>query len=228
MSAPQLIIFDCDGVLVDSEILAAEVQAELLTDTGYPIEAAEMAERFAGLTWQDTLLTIERESQLPLSASLLDKSEKLLDEKLKNEVQLVDDIAEVIEALQFPKCICSNSSSARLELMLKRVGLYDSFAPNIFSAREVGSKKNKPAPDIFLYAAKKFDVDPKNVMVIEDSTHGVQGAHAAGMRVIGFTGASHTYYTHADKLMEAGAETVISRHKDLPAVIEALSSWSDF
>ncbi len=227
MSAPQLIIFDCDGVLVDSEIIAAEVQAELLSDAGYPMEAAELAERFAGLTWQDILLTIERESQLPLSASLMDKAEKLLDQKLKNEVQIIDDIAEVVDALHLPKCICSNSTSRRLEMMLKRVELYDSFAPNIFSAREVGTKKNKPAPDVFLYAAKKFDVAPENVMVIEDSTHGVQGARAAGMRVIGFTGASHTYYTHADKLMEAGAETVISRHKDLPAVIEALSSWSD-
>ncbi|MFC0245175.1 HAD family hydrolase [Falsochrobactrum ovis] len=227
MVTPSLIIFDCDGVLVDSEVIAAEVDSVLLTEAGYPISAEEVGERFAGLTWQDILLTVEREAGIPISASLLDKSEKILDERLKNEVQAVEDIAETVSALNLPKCICSNSSSARLELMLKRVELYDLFAPHIFSAKEVGTKKTKPAPDVFLYAAKKFDVDPANVIVIEDSAHGIQGARAAGMRVIGFTGGAHTYAGHADKLTDAGAETVIHRHRDLQSVIEALSIWTD-
>lgn len=227
MVTPSLIIFDCDGVLVDSEIIAAEVDSALLTEAGFPISAEEVGERFAGLTWQDILLTVEREAGIPISASLLDKSEKILDERLKNEVQAVEDIAEVVSALKLPKCICSNSSSARLELMLKRVELYDLFAPHIFSAKEVGTKKTKPAPDVFLYAAKKFDVDPANVIVIEDSAHGIHGARAAGMRVIGFTGGAHTYPGHADKLTDAGAETVIHRHMDLQNVIEALSIWTD-
>lgn len=227
MAAPSLIIFDCDGVLVDSEIIAAEVESVLLTEAGFPISADELAERFAGLTWQDILLTVEREAGIALSASLIDKSESILDERLKNEVQAVDDIVEVVSALKLPKCICSNSTSARLEMMLKRVELYDLFAPNIFSAKEVGTKKTKPAPDVFLYAAKHFGVDPRNVIVIEDSVHGIQGARAAGMRVIGFTGGAHTYPGHADRLTDAGAETVIHRHKDLPSVIEALSIWTD-
>ncbi len=227
MAAPSLIIFDCDGVLVDSEIIAAEVDAALLTEAGYPISAEDMAERFAGLTWQDILLSVEREAGIPLSASLLDKSEKLLDERLKNEVQAVEDIVEVVSALKLPKCICSNSSSERLKLMLERVGLYELFAPHIFSAKEVGAKKTKPAPDVFLYAAQQFGVDPKDAIVIEDSVHGIHGARAAGMRVIGFTGGAHTYPGHADKLTDAGAETVIHRHKDLAGVIEALSIWTD-
>lgn len=227
MAAPSLIIFDCDGVLVDSEIIAAEVDAVLLTEAGYPIEVEDMIERFAGLTWQDTLLTVEREAGIPLSATLLEKSEKLLDERLKNEVQAVEDIAEVVASLQYPKCICSNSTTERLELMLKRTGLYDLFAPHIFSAREVGTKKTKPAPDVFLYAAKQFGADPADAIVIEDSVHGIHGARAAGMRVIGFTGGAHTYPGHADRLTDAGAETVIRRHKDLPGVIEALSVWTD-
>ncbi|ENT02757.1 HAD hydrolase, family IA [Brucella sp. 56/94] len=178
MAAPSLIIFDCDGVLVDSEIIAAEVESALLTESGYPIAADEMAERFAGLTWQDILLTVEREAGIPLSASLLDKSERILDEKLKNEVNAVEDIVEVVSALKLPKCICSNSTSLRLENMLKRVGLYELFAPNIFSAKEVGSGKTKPAPDVFLHAARHFGVDPANVLVIEDSVHGVHGARS--------------------------------------------------
>lgn len=227
MAAPSLIIFDCDGVLVDSEIIAAEVESTLLTEAGYAIEAADLAERFAGLTWQDILLSVEREAGIPLSASLLDKSEQVLDERLKNEVQSVEDIVEVVSALKLPKCICSNSSSARLEMMLKRVGLYELFAPHIFSAKEVGTKKTKPAPDVFLHAAQQFGVDPQDVIVIEDSVHGIHGARAAGMRVIGFTGGAHSYPGHADKLTDAGAETVIHRHKDLASVIEALSIWTD-
>ncbi len=227
MKAPALIVFDCDGVLVDSEIIAAEVESALLTEAGYPISVEEMGERFAGLTWHDILLSVEREAGIPLSATLFDKSEKILDERLANEVQALDGAAEAISKLKLPKCICSNSSSARLETMLKRVELYDFFTPNIFSAKEVGTKKTKPAPDVFLYAAQKMGVDPADAVVIEDSGHGVQAARAAGMRVIGFTGAAHSYPGHADRLTEAGAETVIRRFSDLPGMIEALSVWTD-
>ncbi|MFK4824160.1 HAD family hydrolase [Paenochrobactrum sp. BZR 588] len=227
MSAPKLIIFDCDGVLVDSEIIAAQVQAELLTDAGYEVSAEEMAERFAGLTWKNTLLEVERQSGLPFSASLLDKVNVELDDRLRNEVQIIDDIEDVISALQYPFCIGSNSSMERLKITLNRTGLYDRFAPHIFSAPEVGTKKSKPAPDVFLYAAQQFTVAPKDVIVVEDSTHGVQAARSAGMRVIGFTGGAHSYPGHADQLTEEGAETVINRHKDLLATVEALSIWSD-
>src|SRR5690606_22689049 len=113
MAAPSLIIFDCDGVLVDSEIIAAEVESALLTEAGYQIAADEMAERFAGLTWQDILLTVEREAGIPLSASLLDRSETSLDERLEIEVHAVEDIVEVVSALRLPKCVCSNSAGHR-------------------------------------------------------------------------------------------------------------------
>ncbi|MGU3574706.1 HAD family hydrolase [Brucellaceae bacterium C25G] len=227
MSAPKLIIFDCDGVLVDSEIISAQVQAELLTDAGYEVSAEEMAERFAGMTWKATLLEVERQSGLPLSASLLDKVNTELDKRLKNEVQIMDDIEDVVAALPYPFCIGSNSSMARLKITLNRTGLYDRFAPHIFSAPEVGTKKSKPSPDVFLYAAEQFGVDPKDVIVVEDSIHGVHAARSAGMRVIGYTGGAHSYPGHADQLTDAGAETVISRHKDLLPTIEALSVWSD-
>ncbi|PYE90621.1 HAD family hydrolase [Phyllobacterium leguminum] len=227
MAAPELIIFDCDGVLVDSEIIAAQVESELLTDAGYPIAPDEISERFSGLTWPDILMLVEREAGIPLSASLIEKSDRILDERLATEVEAIEGIAKAVSALKLPKCICSNSSSKRLDLMLKRTGLYDLFAPDIFAAREVGTKKGKPAPDVFLYAAEKFGADPKKTIVLEDSVHGVHAAHAAGMRVIGFTGGGHTYPGHADRLTEAGAETVINRHKDLPAMIEAMAVWSE-
>jgi HAD superfamily hydrolase (TIGR01509 family) len=227
MDGFDLIIFDCDGVLVDSEIIAAEVESRLLTEAGYPIGVEEMGERFAGMTWQNILLTVEREASIPLSASLLDKSEKLLDDRLAREVKVIDGVKFALSRLRRPYCICSNSASHRLELMLSKVGLKDIFAPHVYSAKDLGPDRVKPKPDIFLHGAKQFGADPARTLVIEDSVHGINGARAAGMRVVGFTGASHTYPSHADRLTDAGAETVISRMIDLPGVIAALAEWQE-
>ena len=225
MDGFDLIIFDCDGVLVDSEIIAADVESTLLTQAGYPISIEEMGERFAGMTWQNILLQVEREASIPISASLLDKSEKLLDMRLEKEVQAIAGVEAALARLDLKRCICSNSSSARLDMMLGKVGLGRLFAPNIFSAKDLGADRVKPKPDIFLHGAKQMGVPTNRAVVVEDSVHGVHAARAAGMRVIGFTGASHTYPAHADKLTEAGAETVISRMIDLPGVVAALAEW---
>ena len=226
MSSFELTIFDCDGVLVDSEIIAAKVESKLLTDAGYPISIEEMGERFAGMTWKNILLTIEKEIDIPLSASLIDKSEQLLDQKLAREVKAIEAVPFALARLKGPRCICSNSSAHRLDMMLTKVGLKESFAPHIYSAKDLGPDRVKPKPDIFLHAAQQFGVDPSKCVVVEDSVHGVHAARTAGMRVIGFTGASHTYPSHADKLTDAGAETVIARMNDLPAVIAAMESWA--
>ena len=225
MSGFDLIIFDCDGVLVDSEIIAAQVESRLLTETGYPISVEEMGERFAGMTWRNILLQVEKEVDIPLSASLLDKSEKLLDQRLERDVKVIEGVKLALSRISTQACICSNSSSHRLDMMLTKVGLKPYFAPHIFSAKDLGPDKVKPRPDIFLHALETFKVSPSRAVVVEDSVHGIHGAVAAGCRVIGFTGASHTYPSHADRLTDAGAETVISRMSDLPATIAALGEW---
>ena len=225
MSGFDLIIFDCDGVLVDSEIIAAQVESRLLTEAGYPISVEEMGERFAGMTWKNILLQVEQEADIPLSASLLDKSEKLLDQRLERSIKIIDGVKFALARLTTQRCICSNSSSQRLDMMLTKVGLKPYFENHIYSAKDLGPDRVKPKPDIFLHGAKQFGVEPDRCLVIEDSTHGVHGARTAGMRVVGFTGASHTYPSHADRLTDAGAETVISRMSDLPAVIAALGEW---
>ena len=227
MEGFDLIIFDCDGVLVDSEIIAAEVESKLLTEAGYPIGVEEMGERFAGMTWQNILLTIEREAAIPLSASLLDKSEKLLDARLARDVKVIDGVKFALSRLRKPYCICSNSSSHRLDMMLSKVGLKEIFAPHIFSAKDLGPDRVKPKPDIFLHGAAQFGADPARTLVVEDSVHGITGDRAAGMRVVGFPGASHSDPSHADRLTEAGAETVISRMSELPDVIAALAEWQE-
>ncbi|MCR5858751.1 HAD family phosphatase [Mesorhizobium sp. J428] len=227
MPQPDLVIFDCDGVLVDSEVIAARVDAELITAAGFPIEAEEVAERFAGLTFHDILLEVEKLSAVPLQASLIDEERKLLDARIAREIRAIDGAREAVARVEAPRCICSNSTLDRLDMMLTKTGLKPLFGDRIFSSRAIPEARPKPAPDVFLYAAKMLNADPENTFVLEDSVHGVHAARAAGMRVIGFTGASHSYPGHADRLTEAGAETVIRRLADFQTVLAALSEWAE-
>ncbi|WP_375610091.1 MULTISPECIES: HAD family hydrolase [unclassified Bartonella] len=224
-----LIIFDCDGVLVDSEYLAAKIGSQLLKQTGYEISPEELSERFAGLIFRDILKQVEQETEKPISAHLIDQMADIFRTQIKTELRALDDVREAVEIIQtrYPYCICSNAKSIDIKEMLTTVGLYELFEGKIFSAPEVGTKKTKPAPDIFLFAAKQLQVEPQNTIVIEDSIHGVHAAKAAGMRAIGFTGGSHSYLGHSNALAEAGAETVIAKHAHLGEVLEAMAVWRD-
>ena len=228
MKQPALVIFDFDGTLVDSEIIAARVEADLLTRAGFPITGGELAERYAGLTFKDIMLRIEEEANIPLQASLIGEAETLVDRHLRSEVRVIEGARTAVSAVQTQKCICSNSRTERIRFMMEKTGLDPFFRKqDVFSSLDTPSGKPKPAPDVFLHAAKHYDADPAGTFVIEDSVHGVHGAKAAGMRVIGFTGASHSYPGHADMLTDAGAETVIHRWSDFRSVVAALSEWSD-
>ncbi|MBA4782670.1 MAG: HAD-IA family hydrolase [Rhizobiales bacterium] len=221
-----LIIFDCDGVLVDSEILAKKVELAIYGEHGFESSLDAFSERFSGMTGDEIMREIAEELEIGLPRTLHDDIQTRIDEKLATELEAIADVHDMLDRLDGPRCICSNSSSERLSISLKRTGLMDRFRPYIFSAPEVGTKEPKPSANVFLHAAKALECDPAETIVIEDSVHGIAGAVAAGMRVVGFTGASHTYPTHAEKLMEAGAETTINKLSDFPAVVEALKSWS--
>ncbi|KQT54688.1 HAD family hydrolase [Aureimonas sp. Leaf454] len=220
-----LAIFDCDGVLVDSEIIAAHVESDMFREIGYEISPEELAHRFAGLTLTRIVELVKDESGIAVPENFVARVEAENDVRLGRDVVAIPGVGALLDAIDLPRCICSNSSSARLEMMLRHVGLWDRFRPFVFAAREVGSGKVKPAPDVFLHACTEFGVEPSQAVVIEDSVHGAAAAVAAGCRVVGFTGASHTYPGHAEALEEAGAETVINRLADYPAVVGALSSW---
>lgn len=226
MPEPDLVIFDCDGVLVDSEVVAARVEAELLSAAGYEVTAAEISEQYAGLTFKDILVRIEEKASIPFQVSLIDRAEELIDLRLRAEVRAIEGAHEAASGVAGHKCICSNSRTERIELMLQKTRLMPYFAGRIFSSLETPTGKPKPAPDVFLHAARTLGADPASTFVVEDSVHGIAGAKAAGMRVIGFTGAGHSYPGHADALTEAGAETVIRRWADFPAVVAALADWS--
>jgi len=227
MTAPDLVIFDCDGVIVDSEIIAATVEAGLLAEAGVAITPQDIMARFSGLTFRDILFAVEREYGVPLSASLLDRCHGEVDRRLKTEVTAIDGIGQAVRAAGRRVCIASNSSRPRIEMMLQTAGLAGLVGDRIFSAFDVPDGRPKPAPDVFLHAARAMGAAPAACIVVEDSVHGVTAARAAGMRVIGFTGGSHSWPGHADALTEAGAETVIRRHADLGATIAALMEWAD-
>ena len=114
MSLPDLVIFDCDGVLVDSEIIAARVEAELLTLAGYEISAEEYAETYAGLTFKDIMMRVEAKSAIPFQASMIDRAEELVDRKLRSDVRAIDGVREAVAAVTAPRCVCSNSRSERI------------------------------------------------------------------------------------------------------------------
>ncbi len=220
-----LFLFDCDGVLVDSEIIASAVDAELLGEAGYPISAEDVTHRFAGLTFRMMVEIIESETGRTLPDDMLARQKEKLDRRLASELKPVPGVEELLDRLDSERCVCSNSSSERLGITLGRAQLLDRFVPHIYSAVEVGDRQPKPAPNVYLHAAKQFGRPPRECVVIEDSVFGVTAGRAAGMRVVGFTGGAHTWPGHADLLTEAGAETVIKRLADLPQVAEAFAMW---
>lgn len=220
-----LIVFDCDGVLIDSEILASQVDCEILAEFGYEITPEELAHRFAGFTTQRIFEMVGAEIGRPIPDKVIRRAERETDRRLGDEVDPIPGVHAMLDALDDPRCICSNSRPERLGISLKKAGLWDRFRPYVFSAHSVAGGRGKPAPDVFLHAAKVFETDPAEAVVIEDSVAGVTGAVAAGMRVIGFTGASHTWPGHADMLIDAGALTTVRRLADVPATIEAMRAW---
>jgi HAD superfamily hydrolase (TIGR01509 family) len=227
MEKTELVIFDCDGVLVDSEILAAKIEAKLLNDAGIDITSEEIAQRYSGLTFKDILLDIEKKYDVPLSASILDMATKLFDLVIASELTMIEGADRSLKKITLPKCICSNSTTELLNKTLKKTNIFPLIAPHIFSSFEVGTQKGKPDPNVFLYAAQKFKANPANTIVIEDSVPGVMAARSAGMRVIGFTGGGHAHLALGDQLTEAGAEIVINRHALLPQMIDVMDQWRD-
>lgn len=222
-----LIIFDCDGVLVDSEYLASKISAELITEAGLPITAEEISERYSGMVIKDILQDLEKTTGHHFSISIIDKCYEQFKNRMSTELHAIDGIKKVLSNLDKPFCICSNSNTQDIQYMLDILNLSHFFKGKIFAAPELDNKKLKPAPDVFLHAAAHFNIKPEHCLVIEDSVVGIKAAKAAGMRVVGFTGGSHTYQKHGNVLSEAGAETVYAKHSELQLIINALQDWYD-
>ena len=221
-----LYVFDCDGVLIDSEIIASAVDSELLAEIGYEITPQEVTHRFAGLTARAIGDIVETEIGRKLPENFFQRTREEIDRRLARDLKAVPGVETMLDRLEGQKrCVCSNSSMERLKLSLDKTRLWDRFAPRVYSATEVGNFQPKPAPNVYLYAMAEFGADPRETVVLEDTAFGVMAAKAAGARVIGFTGGAHTWPGHADILTDAGAETVINRLIDLPVTADALLAW---
>lgn len=227
MPAIDLVMLDCDGVIIDSEYLATLVEAERYTGWGYEITAEEVSRRYAGLAEEEIARRVEAETGRTLPENWAADMKTAVVERIAAECELIEGADRMIAALPHPVCVCSNSAKDTLERTLGRVGLWDTLGPNTYSARDLGVERMKPNPDVYLVAAEAFGVDPRRAVVVEDSTHGVEGGVAAGARVIGFTGGRHTYPGHGEALSDAGATTVVSRHADVVPTIRALAEWDE-
>jgi HAD superfamily hydrolase (TIGR01509 family) len=213
------IIFDFDGVIVDSEILSTFRQS--LTAFGFPTTEEEEIAHYRGLRLRDCIVIAERLHNRKMPDDFVASYRANSFELLRRELQPVAGAVDFIRALgNRPIAIASSSGLARIELSLERVGLTDRFQGRISSAAEL--ERGKPFPDVFLNAAGLLSVDPRDCIVIEDGTHGITAALAAGMTPLGLTAGSHCKPGHAERLSTAGAAAVAATYNDIAAIIAKL------
>lgn len=213
-----LLIFDCDGVLVDSEHLACAALADLMTALGHSMTAEDAMLAFAGRSLKDVLARAEELLSRPIPKDMGERAALELMVRFRRELKAVAGVKDAIAALPYRRCVASSSAPDRLMLSLEVTGLSPLFGDNVLSAVEVAN--GKPAPDLFLLAAQRLGVEAASCIVIEDSVLGVKAARAAGMAVIGFAGGSHANQDLAERLAAAGAEPVIHSMARLPAAVE--------
>ena len=212
-----LVIFDCDGVLVDSEVISCRAHAETLTRHGYPITPDQVFDRFLGRSMRKATLEIEAELGRPLPEDFQTQVYAEIFRLFAASLEATPHIDEALAAIMMPVCVASSGPPEKISTSLNHVGLYDRFAPHIFSAVQVTN--GKPAPDLFLFAAEQMKTAPARCLVIEDSVAGVTGAQAAGMVVFGYHGGSHCRPDTAETLRAAGAAVTFDDMRQLPDLI---------
>ena len=215
---PEVVIFDCDGVLVDSEVIALAVTRRRLGEAGLHLSDEETRERFQGQRLDSVVRRVETELGAPLPEDFPDDLTREILATFARELKGVEGVRQAVGGLRARVCVASSSAPDRLSFALRVTGYEALFAPNIFSAAEVA--QGKPSPDLFLFAARAMGAAPKDCLVIEDSVAGVAAAQAAGMRVFGFVGASH--FSHLDEgadLTAAGAELIFDDMARLPDIV---------
>jgi len=213
-----LFVFDCDGVLVDSEVVVAPVVAGLFTAHGAALTGDEVLDRYTGLANPEMMRQVEREFGVTLPDGFLTELEAAELEALERDLRPVPGIAAVLDALGgLPRCVASSSVPERIRRSLEVTGLAGYFGDHVFSAAEVA--RPKPAPDLFLHAAATMGFGAGECLVVEDSVFGVAAGVAAGMRVIGFTGATHGDGAAEVMLLGAGAEAVAADAGELTTLV---------
>jgi HAD superfamily hydrolase (TIGR01509 family) len=217
----QAILWDCDGVLIDSELLACKAAADFYTRVGYSLSATDYIRRFAGQSRAQIAAPIKQETGRHLAAAIdwiqVDAMRRLLFEGQLQPMAGVTDLLQRASARKIRMAVASWSGLGRLEHSLRLTQLWGFLAPHIYSTEQV--ERGKPAPDIFLFAAGRLSAHPNRCVVIEDAEHGTRAGKAAGMTVYGFAGASHCSPDWGAGLLKAGADAIFS---DMATLKDAL------
>jgi HAD superfamily hydrolase (TIGR01509 family) len=193
------VIFDCDGVLVDTELISNTVLAELLTQAGLPTTYEQCLHDYRGRSMASVRELATRRLGAPLPDDLDERYYAGIKARFAGELQAVPGVIEALDRIALPCCVASSGPHHKMAVTLRHTGLWDRFEGRIFSATEV--PRGKPAPDLFLHAAQRMGFDPATTAVVEDSIPGVEAARAAGMRALAFA-----RDTDADALAAAGGE----------------------
>jgi HAD superfamily hydrolase (TIGR01509 family) len=210
-----LVIFDCDGVLVDSERLALRIDVQVLAKLGWPITEAEMVDRFVGVSDSDFRKAIEAQLGRHLPVDWEAEFEPLYRSAFAAELRPVEGIVEALDRINILSCVASSGTHEKMRYTLGLTGLYDRFQGRIFSASEVA--RGKPEPDLFLYAAERMGVVPETCVVVEDSVNGVNAARAAGMKVLAYGGG-----VTASSRLEGPNTTVFQHMRELPPLLGSI------
>jgi HAD superfamily hydrolase (TIGR01509 family) len=216
-----LVIFDCDGVLVDSEPLAMRILLETLAEAGAVLGANEASEAFLGKRLASVCEILRHERGIEIDAPALERMRGRLNAAIRRELEPIPGVAETLRSLDRQSCVASSSQPERIRLSLEVTGLARFFGDDIFSATMVAH--GKPAPDLFLFAAQRMQVDAGHCMVVEDSPAGVSAALEAGMRVAGFVGGSHARSpSHRQRLAELQPHLVFDDMLELSGLLKEL------
>jgi HAD superfamily hydrolase (TIGR01509 family) len=215
-----LLICDCDGVIIDSEIVCERILAASLIEAYRDHDLAPVLAGSFGLQLTDILERVAAHLGEPLPEGFLERLDREMVAALHREAAAIEGVREALALIDLPLAIASNSSQAWIELSVARAGLVERIGSAIFSADRV--RRPKPAPDVYLLAAREMGVAPARCLVVEDSRSGVTAALAAGMSVIGFLGASHVPARHGETLLTLGALRLVKHMEDLPGAVTEL------
>lgn len=214
-----LIIFDYDGVVADSELLTSTIMADELTALGLPTTLDEVLANYVGRRWRDNRALVEARHGRPCPEDFHRNYTRISRERAQAELQPVRGLLDFLHRRTEPRCIASSSGPDWLALGLDRFGLAEMFADRVYSAA-LHVERGKPHPDVFLYAAKAAGVDPARTLVIEDSEAGVTAGLSAGMTVVGLTAGGHVREGHADRLRERGAHHIAETYPAVAAFMD--------
>jgi HAD superfamily hydrolase (TIGR01509 family) len=218
--ATGLVIFDCDGVLVDSEPISARLLAETLARAGLDLTPTEVDARFLGRSLASTRAILASDFGLSLTDDALAEMRRRLYAAFRAELQPIPRIADTLDALPCGFCVASSSQPERIEVSLAVTGLWPRFQGRAFSATMV--TRGKPAPDLFLHAARTLGYAPAACLVVEDSPAGIEAAQTAGMRVVAFTGGSHaSSEEHRARVAALHPDAVIADMRTLPDLVRS-------